>query len=720
MTGDQAQDGQLRTREDAAMVGTQRSTIPKAVREILDQLADGAGIIDPTGHHLYANPALLARSGHTAERLQTAAFSELLAPGDRAEARRVFRQALRGKEVILPSLRTYLGDGSLTEVELSASRFAWRGQLIGIIYVVRTLETRVSATRRLARQGRDLQLLQQVTAAVNRSLQLDRLLHTSLRSLLEATEADAGAIFRVRPRRRTLELVAHTGVPRGRLSGLQHLTIGEGYSGRAARTARPQFGSAPDRPESVPCAVFGRESSYIAVPLHCWGRVVGVMTLMSRRPDAFSSHDAELLLSIGQAIGIALHNATSYERVKEERRQLHARVAELEALQTCQIDLQSSIEPDRVLKLILRQVRRVVPCDSAYLLLRVGRQLMVKAQEGGHRSGVGWSFDFTKSVLFQRMLTRREPVILSDARNDKRFARPEEETSIRSTILLPLISRNRVLGVLMVSKEEPGFYGPSHLPVLRTFAGQAALAYDNAHLHEELTGRAQRAATILAQERERQRIALAIHDGAAQSMAQVLYRLQGCLAQPPRETSTFMHELEETAEDARNALAELRIAMRDLHPAWDPRLGVVGCVRRLAKRFDAEHGIEVTVTSRGRWRVSPATAIAGCFIVQEALTNVRKHARAQHVSIEMLEMRGGSWVEMSIRDDGVGYQPVPAEADIGEHLGLASMEERAELLGGQFGIRCRSAGGTKVWVRLPAHPFAGGSDEEANSSDGRR
>ncbi|MBI4259008.1 MAG: sensor histidine kinase [Actinobacteria bacterium] len=205
---------------------------------------------------------------------------------------------------------------------------------------------------------------------------------------------------------------------------------------------------------------------------------------------------------------------------------------------------------------------------------------------------------------------------------------------------------------------------------------------------------------VEAQEQERRRIALEIHDDAVQVMAASLMRLEvlasrtadgGCRA-----------TAREVAGDVRRAIERLRRLMTQLRP---PELGTVDAptaLRKLLDRVCSEHEIEYAFRARISEDPAPATTSTLYRIAQEALTNAWKHSRATRVEVELHDREEG--IALSIQDDGVGCPIEVLDLESAGHFGIAGMRERADALGGWCWIDGAPGQGTTVSCWIPREP----------------
>lgn len=205
---------------------------------------------------------------------------------------------------------------------------------------------------------------------------------------------------------------------------------------------------------------------------------------------------------------------------------------------------------------------------------------------------------------------------------------------------------------------------------------------------------------ILAQEEERRRVAREIHDGPAQIMSNIVLRTELCEKLLDLDIERVRNELQELKELVRANLKDVRKIIYDLRPMSLDDLGLLPALKRYIADFEEKHGIEVETRFLGaEKRLDMAFEVAIFRMIQEALSNVRKHSQAQKVQVRF-EM-APQCVTAIIRDTGIGFDLEEVSERQGEHFGLLGMRERGELLDGSVEIRSRRGEGTQVVIRIP-------------------
>jgi signal transduction histidine kinase len=247
-----------------------------------------------------------------------------------------------------------------------------------------------------------------------------------------------------------------------------------------------------------------------------------------------------------------------------------------------------------------------------------------------------------------------------------------------------------------------------------TIGAQVALVLEYLRLVEEAR-RAGRQAGVL---RERQRMAQEIHDTLAQGFTSIVMNLEAAEGILPPDAAQARHYLDQARHTARESLTEARRLVWALRPEALKSATLPEALGRLTERWSEESCITADVTVTGSPRpLSPEIETTLFRMAQEALANVRKHARASRVALTLSYM--GGCVALDARDDGIGFDPFQASAEARDRtsggFGLKGMRERVEQAGGSLSVESTPGEGTTLAVELPASAPEGGSLEDEGS-----
>lgn len=284
------------------------------------------------------------------------------------------------------------------------------------------------------------------------------------------------------------------------------------------------------------------------------------------------------------------------------------------------------------------------------------------------------------------------------------FLSPGEGTHFA---LIPVNPSGSVRGLLYIEAEAwGGVIRDRDLEILSTYADTVGMALENLRLYREVEAKRKIMDQLMsrvntAHEGERARIARELHDSVAQSLLKIIYSAGFALDFLKEDPSLAVDEIDEVQQRAKDCLRELRAIMSNLRPTSLDILGLKETMHRYAEQFEEEYAISTTVDLKGLDSIPPSVELTVFRILQEELTNVRKHSNAGSVKI-VSETSLGDLI-LTVEDDGVGFNPrmLAAEQESGKHLGLMAIRERAELLGGDLTISSVPGMGTRITVRLP-------------------
>ncbi|WP_153394154.1 ATP-binding protein [Ornithinicoccus halotolerans] len=268
-------------------------------------------------------------------------------------------------------------------------------------------------------------------------------------------------------------------------------------------------------------------------------------------------------------------------------------------------------------------------------------------------------------------------------------------------IVHPLTHRGEDVGVLCTdAADHAEGLPPARRQLLRDLAAQVGPATHAVRLTAELRAsladlHRSRERLVSAQQEERLRIHRDLHDGLGPVLASMRLRLEACLDSVPPTTPVLAADLEQLHALVGQATADIRSLVHDLYPPELAQLGLVGAVSQLCDRFTSESALQVRFAASHDLSLPAATQVAVLRIVQEALVNVAKHARAERVEITL--ERSADAVRLTVRDDGTGLGEHPSVSG----AGIGSMRTRAELLGGTLDVAPAPTGGTLVTAQLP-------------------
>jgi PAS domain S-box-containing protein len=440
--------------------------------------------------------------------------------------------------------------------------------------------------------------------------------------------------------------------------------------------------------------------SYVAVPLQIDERAFGFQCVLSDQPDGFGEDVIEQLMAFATHAVVAIQNARLY------RAESQARVM-AETLSDAVRVLTQTLHLETVMNAMLEYLERLVPYDSASVALLEGdSRLVVRAvrgYEGWTRPEqiLGTTLDVEADGSLRMLLSERQSVIIRDAQRDPAWMPRPGMEHVLSWLGVPLAVGGKVLGVCGLDKSVARFFTQEHAKLVAMLVSHAAAAVQNAWLFEEVLAGRERLQylsrrLVEVQESERRYIARELHDEAGQLLSSLKLGLR-FVEQDPGCSAEMTEKLGALKEITDGVLDSLHRLAMDLRPASLDHVGLVAALHQYTKSMpDDKLLVQFKAVGFDEERLPTFVETALYRIVQEALVNVVRHARAGHLGL-LLERRHGQ-IRVYVEDDGVGFDPHNVE---GSHLGLLGMRERVEMLGGTLLVESTMGNGTSVIVEVP-------------------
>jgi signal transduction histidine kinase len=444
-------------------------------------------------------------------------------------------------------------------------------------------------------------------------------------------------------------------------------------------------------------------------------RRVGRGDLDARVENGNPDEIGQLAHSFNDMTGGLMEKAQLEQRLQERTQQLQAQAEKLSTLNTIST-VSQSLNLNEVLNNTLAKVLELMRLQAGWIVLR---------NEQGEALELAASFGLPRQIVEQHVQCVGSqgtcPTVLRSGQS--RVLSPQDEQQCPTAeylkgqglvfrVCVPLQAKERVVGVMSLAGDTQAAQMPPQdtMDTLVAIGRQIGIAVENATLYEELrkeeTLRRQLLDRLIAvQEEERKRIALELHDQTGQPLTSLIMTL-GMLGenQSLAEVQSQAKYLRETAAQVMKEVHDLALELR---PSVLDDLGLLAGLRHLTKDYqDRFHiPVDLQVLGLGDERLRPEVETALYRIVQEALTNIAKHAAAENVSI-VLEKRA-SRVRLIIEDDGRGFDVSGAlgsgrgNRPTDGKLGLYGMRERAALLEGTLTIESTPGVGTTVFVTVP-------------------
>jgi signal transduction histidine kinase len=295
--------------------------------------------------------------------------------------------------------------------------------------------------------------------------------------------------------------------------------------------------------------------------------------------------------------------------------------------------------------------------------------------------------------LLGAMLTDPTPFRTADITADPRFRGwwPSTHPLMRSFLGVPIVFKGDVIGAFYVTdKTTAPAFSAADEEMVGLLAAHAAVLMEHARFFAE-----SRELSVLD---ERNRLARDLHDAMTQTLFSLRLTLETAASTMADDPQGAVRHVEAASALVETTFRELRTLIFELRPPALEADGLAETVRKHLEVVGRAHGLAVKVTTSGARRLPAQQEAAIYRIVQEAVTNVVRHARATTVEVHLAVDDGGASV--LVGDDGVGFDPA-ARAIRARHLGLTSMRERAQALGGTWVVESAPGAGTVVRVEVP-------------------
>jgi signal transduction histidine kinase len=508
-------------------------------------------------------------------------------------------------------------------------------------------------------------------------------LHHTLERITEAAcrlaGARYGALGIVGPDRQLVDFVTH-GITPEQHAAIGALPTGRGLLGLLIDDPRPvrmpditqhpkSYGFPPNHPPM---------HSFLGVPIHIRDQVFGNLYLAEKQGSPeFSEDDEAMVVALAAAAGVAIENARLFEEASRRERWLAA-TAEITNL------LLGEVQRTSALQLVARWARQVAGGTLALVLLldEDSDTLTVQVADGTEAAPrlIG-TVTPADDPVFTPVVTDRRQVTVENLSMAVQWPAP---VPAGPAVLAPLAAGDIRYGVLVIMYDErPERHPDEDSAMLATFAGQAALALERAQAQEERE--------MIAVLEDRERIARDLHDVVIQRLFATGLQLQTAarLSNKPE----VIDRVNGSVEDLDTTIRDIRTAIFELRAPTDAALRTK--LRAVVENASEPLGFRPTLVLDGPIDSAVPEAVRGDLlaVVQEALSNVMRHAQATSVRVGVAVGSGG--LSVAVQDDGIGPD------GINERSGLINLRQRAEGRGGTFTVRPAADSGTLVEWCVP-------------------
>jgi PAS domain S-box-containing protein len=727
--------------EDALLTAFYDVTERRRAEELFRTLAQnspiGMFIVQEDGKFGFVNNQLQADSGHTAEELLGSEALAHVHPDDRELVRRNSESMANGDccapfeyRVITKSGETAWIIGSFAPIEYEG-RPAVVGSYMDITERKRAEEALRQSEEQTRRLASEHSVMAEIGRIISSSLDIDDVYERFAEQVRRLIPFDRISIGLVDLDEDIFTDAYHTGIE---VPGRGYGAINKLAGSMTGQIVRTRAGMILDLageeeffkeyPRAMPDYQAGLRTS-MSVPLISNDEVIGVLHLHSVERNAYTERDMAVAERVGAQIAGAIANARLYaerkraeaqvlasleekqallERIQQLYRQEQRRAEQMRTINDIAVKISSVLSLNELLPYVADLVRDTFGYYNVNILVMAQEtdELVVGAAVGGYQDKLptGARLKLETQSITGWVFKTGEALKVNDVSVEPRYYPALD--GVKSELAVPIKQGEQVLGVLDIESTELDAFDDLDVSIAQTLANQLAVAIENARLFEQ-----SREVAVL---EERNRMAREIHDTLAQGFTGIILQLEAAEQDVEEKCDEDLPgHLASAKTLARESLQQARRSVWNLLPQELERRNLEDALREEVRRF-ADAGREKAhfVLSGDSRELRPDVQAALLRICQESLTNVRRHAHAQEVRVELTFHSDA--ISLRVQDNGIGFDmhaPRPKDKQVGPSaelrtgFGLVGMEQRARLLKGSFGISGEKGKGTVVEVRIP-------------------
>ena len=632
-----------------AMVHAQLQTDLQASEEqyraLVENSNDAIYIADSSGWLRFANNAFPRVFGYP---LSEVARTDLLThvhAEDVDMVRRAVDGLLQGEPIHNLEYRFRRKDGKWIDLQCSGSVFSREGEHVTEIqFVVRDITQARQRQQQLLRRNQQLGALTTLAEVANSSLNIDEIARNTLEVAMESTGMSGGAIHLADAKQQVLHLYLQSGLPDELVADLRTLKWGElvpGFVAASGQVAVVKDLTVRTPTPPSPAARYGFRST-IVVPVKTKGEILGTLGLLDRQELEFTSEMVEMVTAMGNQLGIAVANAQLYERQLWENEKLAALV-DISSGSAQQLEL------ELLLQRILQRAAALLRADAAYVshYSEATEQVKIVAASANFTQLIGVLYPATQGLFGQIRPTRQGRIFTREEVKAHGYGAVLRESDVRSAVVVPLISRNELIGALSLTRhgENAAEFTAANLELMEAFASRAAVAIDNAQLLKDLERKNKLLQLLIEEAHHRIKNNLQMVSG--------LLQLEAESAQV-ESSRGFL----QTAITRIQAIAQVHNLLSEEMPEKvDVNALITTIVHMLVSSAAGTHGTpDVTVDVDHVW-LGAEQAVPLALIVNELVSNTFVHGRSpqgQPLRARIQCRQQDGHIEMVVTDNGGG------------------------------------------------------------------
>ncbi len=511
---------------------------------------------------------------------------------------------------------------------------------------------------------RRLAALNQIASNVSESLELSNVLNSAIDNVVDVMKADVGWIFLLNEETSELSLTAHRGSSEELVRGLDKLKVGEGFNGRVAQSGQALFVEDASRDERLTREVVSKFELHatLIVPLRSKRQVNGTLCIAMHSFRNFKPDEIELLTAMGNQIGVAVENAHLYQQQQIVGEQLR-------------------LSEERYRGLFENASEAIIVCTTSGRIISVNRaceQLTGYTQSELASTAIYELFSGVSLEKVKQLFSEKLERVTMGETEEVRLTKKNGLEAFIELRISTLLRGDDVIGLQVIARD---------------VTEERQLRRNMDYYIKQVTR---------AQEDERLRISRELHDDTAQILATLSRDIGSLTANEKKLKEPVKEHLEKLHEMADSALEGVRRFSQDLRPSILDDLGLVPALEWLKNNLEKRHNMTTRFNISGsQQRLLPEIELTVFRIVQEVLSNVRRHSVA--TAVEMNMDFSTDAVTVIIKDNGTGFSLPERTSDLAlsGKLGIIGMRERARLIGGTIIVQSEPGEGTTVTLRIP-------------------
>lgn len=559
-------------------------------------------------------------------------------------------------------------------------------------------------------QATRLKLINEVSQEITTILDVDNLYDALAWAIFERLSYDRVAVYEVeRPKRSAILRAYYSKTTPNPDSGPNRQLLNPTLVEQVIKTGRPEIVNVI-LGQTGNNAINGLENNqaHLLIPILIDSKVEAIINVNNDTPNRLGDQDLWTLSSLANHAATAIENARLYHNIDAYSEMLErtvvARTQRLQAIKRISQVVSQGLNVDELLALVGKEISQIfTPPEAGREIVKVvvglvnGSRLTVRvvhsSQPADNLLEAIYKIDFQTPA--GQVIKQSKPMIYDNQDMQSIFnAKVNLQSQTANSIMLaPLITAGKTIGLVIIERQKASAFDDSDLETLESVAYQVATAVEHARLL--------RKTRELAIVDERTRLARDMHDGVAQNLAYLLIQVDRCL-NLVEEGSKLEAQLEQISAVLKQNIDELRRNIFDLRPVDLEGKSLFAVLENFVSEFGRRWNLKTNCRVQGDTaNVSPEVESSLYRILQESLSNARKHAHCSQVWVELTV--NSQTATLEVKDDGQGFNAGQA----GDHfqrgkskgLGLISMRERAEGVGGQLIVE--SQNGTRVFAELP-------------------